>query len=205
MAEVEWDPDLYLGAIKAEIPGFDEFQDAVAEATHGVEARSALELGVGTGETARRVRALHPRVSWIGIDASAAMLTRAKEALPDADLRVSRLEDPLPEGPFNLVVSALAVHHLAAERKRDLFRRIASALEPGGCFVLGDVVVPELPEDAQIEIDWVVDLPDRAADQLSWLHESGFEAEVVWSQRDLAVIRAHLKRRGRSNAPPSAL
>ena len=132
------------------------------------------------------------------------MLARAKEALPDADLRVSRLEDPLPEGPFNLVVSALAVHHLAADRKRDLFRRIAFALSPGGCFVLGDVVVPERPEDAQIEIDWVVDLPDRAADQLSWLHESGFEAEVVWSQRDLAVIRAHLKRRGRSNAPPSA-
>jgi hypothetical protein len=25
MAEMDWDPDLYLGAIKVEIPSFDEF------------------------------------------------------------------------------------------------------------------------------------------------------------------------------------
>jgi len=56
--------------------------------------------------------------------------------------------------------------------------------------VLGDVVVPERPEDAQIEIDWVVDLPDRAEDQLVWLDSAGFDAMLVWSQRDLAVIRA---------------
>jgi tRNA (cmo5U34)-methyltransferase len=192
MAEMEWDPDLYLGAIRIEIPRFDEFQDAVAEATRHIDARSVLELGVGTGETARRVRALHRRASWTGIDASTAMLAHASEVLPGADLRLCRLEHELPRGPFDLVVSALAVHHLPADGKRDLFRRIARVLEPRGSFVLGDVVVPERPEDAQIEIDWVVDLPDRAADQLSWLREVGFEAAVVWSHRDLAVIRAQL-------------
>ena len=36
----------------------------------------------------------------------------------------------------------------------------------------------------------VVDLPDRADDQVLWLGEAGFTAGVVWSQRDLAVIRA---------------
>ena len=92
--------------------------------------------------------------------------------------------------PFDLVVSALAVHHLRSELKRDLFARVADALGDGGVFVLGDVVIPERPEDAQIEIDWVVDLPDRAADQVLWLGEAGFTAGVVWSQRDLAVIRA---------------
>ncbi len=198
MAEMEWDPDLYLRAIRVEIPRFDEFQHAVAEATRNVDARSVLELGVGTGETALRVRVLHPRASWTGIDASEAMLAHAREALPDTDLRLGRLEHELPEGPFDLVVSALAVHHLRPDGKRDLFRRIASVLERGGCFVLGDVVVPERPEDAQIEIDWVVDLPDSTADQLSWLREVGFVAEVVWAHRDLAVVRAHLwsSRRG---------
>jgi len=33
------------------------------------------------------------------------------------------------------------VHHLDAGEKADLFRRVAAALEPGGRFVLGDVVV----------------------------------------------------------------
>jgi len=192
MADVEWNPELYLREIRIEIPRFDDFQDAVAAATLGVEARSVLELGVGTGETAKRVRALHPAAAWTGIDASDAMLGRARDVLPDADLRLSRLEDPLPTGPFDLVISALAVHHLEAQRKRDLFRRIAGALRSGGWFVLGDVVVPERPEDAQIEIDWVVDLPDSADGQLRWLSDAGFDAQLAWAFRDLAVIRACL-------------
>jgi len=189
MAEMEWNPDRYLDAIRAEIPSYDDFQEAVARATEGVEAVSVLELGVGTGETARRVQALHPGATWTGIDASEPMLRRAMDALPDADLRNSRLEESLPDGPFDLVVSALAIHHLDGSGKRDLFRRIGDALRPGGVFVLGDVVVPERPEDAQIEIDWVVDLPDRVGDQLAWLDDAGFEAELVWSHRDLAVLR----------------
>jgi len=192
MADMEWNPDLYLREIRIEIPLFDDFQDAVAEATVGVEARAVLELGIGTGETARRMHALHPEASWTGVDASRAMLDRARDTLPDADLRLSRLQDPLPAGPFDLVVSALAVHHLDADEKRDLFRRVAESLRPGGWFVLGDVVVPERPEDAQIEIDWVVDLPDRAADQLAWLSHAGFDAELVWSHLDLAVLKAKL-------------
>ena len=83
----------------------------------------------------------------------------------------------------------MAVHHLDGAAKRDLFRRVSAALRPGGRFVLGDVVVPERKEDAQIEIDWVVDLPDRVDDQLSWLDEAGFDAQLVWSHRDLAVMR----------------
>jgi tRNA (cmo5U34)-methyltransferase len=193
MADMEWNPDLYVREIRIEIPLFDDFQDAVAEATVGVETRAVLELGVGTGETARRVRARHPEASWTGVDASRAMLDRARDTLPDADLRLSRLQDPLPAGPFDLVVSALAVHHLDADEKRDLFRRVAESLRPGGWFVLGDVVVPERPEDAQIEIDWVVDLPDRAADQLAWLSHAGFDAELVWSHRDLTVLKAKLR------------
>lgn len=187
---MEWDPDRYPAAIRKEIARFDEFQDAVAAATAGLDARRILELGIGTGETARRVYALHPGAALTGIDASEPMLARARELFPDADLRLGRLEDPLPEGSFDLAVSALAVHHLPPGGKQDLFRRIAAVLRPGGRFALGDVVVPDRAGDAQIEIDWVVDLPDRVDDQLVWLEEAGLDAELVWSDRDLAVIRA---------------
>jgi hypothetical protein len=54
MAEIGWNPEVYVREIRIEIPRFDDFQDAVAPATLGVEAHSVLELGVGTGETARR-------------------------------------------------------------------------------------------------------------------------------------------------------
>jgi len=190
VAELDWDPDRYATGIRHEIAHFDDLQDAVAEATRGLAARSVLELGVGTGETARRVRPLHPDASWMGIDASAAMLGRARETLPDADLRLGRLEDPLPDGPFDLVLSALAVHHLPGPGKQDLFRRIAAVLEPGGSFVLGDLVVPQRPEEAEIAVDRVHDLPDSVSSQLAWLRDAGLDGRITWSRRDLAVIRA---------------
>jgi tRNA (cmo5U34)-methyltransferase len=185
-----WNPDTYLDQMLAEIPGYAELQEQAAAATEGIEARTILELGIGTGETARRVRANHPAATFTAIDSSAEMLDRAREVHPDADLRLSRLEDPLPEGPFDLVFSALAVHHLDGAGKRDLFGRVHDVVGPGGRFVLADVVVPEREEDQQIGIDWVMDLPDRLDDQLEWLRAVGFDAEPTWAFKDLAVIRA---------------
>ncbi len=188
----EWDPETYLAAMLEEIPGFEELEAAVADATAGVAAHAVLELGTGTGETALRVLAVHPGARWVGIDASAAMLRRAAERLPNADLRVGRLEDDLPAERFDLVVSALVVHHLDAAAKRDLFARVARVLAPGGRFVLGDLVVPRAGEAGPIEVDGVMDVPDTAADQLAWLREAGFEASAEHVRADLAVLVADL-------------
>ena len=195
VASFEWDPDAYLDQMLDEIPGYEELEDAVAEATRGVDIHAVLELGTGTGETALRVLDLHPNVRWTGIDASEPMLARARERLPHADLRLARLEDRLPDGPFDLVVSVLAVHHLDGPGKRDLFQRLAAVLRPGGRFVLGDVVVPERKEDAVIEIDWVMDLPSTVAEQLGWLDEAGFDAEATHMRPDLAVFVATRRQR----------
>jgi tRNA (cmo5U34)-methyltransferase len=142
VTEWEWDPDTYLAEMADEIPGYEELQEAVAAATADARATRVLELGTGSGETALRVLANQAGVGWVGIDASEPMLGRARERLPGADLRLQRLEDELPSRPFDLVVSALAVHHLDGAGKQGLFSRAAGVLEPGGKFVLGDVVVP---------------------------------------------------------------
>lgn len=192
MTDHVWNPDTYLDEMAAEIPGYDELQEAAAAATDGLDVRAALELGVGTGETALRVLARHPDARWTGIDASEPMLARARERLPGADLRLGRLEDDLPAGPFDLAVSTLAVHHLRAEAKRDLFRRVARVLRPGGRFVLADLVVPRPGEAGPIFVDWEMDVPDSAADQVAWLRETGFEADAAHVRADLAVIVADL-------------
>lgn len=190
MTEFEWDPSAYLGQMLDEIPGYAELEDAVAAEATG---RTILELGTGTGETALRVLARNPGARLTGIDASEAMLAAARPRLPaDADLRVQRLEDPLPEGPFDLVVSVLAVHHLDADGKRDLFTRLSRITRD---FVLGDVVVPERPEDAVVEIDWVEDLPSSVPEQLGWLDEAGFDAEASSVTPDLAVFVARRRPR----------
>jgi tRNA (cmo5U34)-methyltransferase len=118
------------------------------------------------------------------------MLAHARAALPAADLRVGRLEDELPPGPFDIVVSALAVHHLDGDGKAHLFRRICDVLRPGGRFVLGDVIVPEDPADVVTPIDGDVDKPSTVDDQLAWLRIAGFDADVAWRERDLAVLVA---------------
>ena len=189
MTEFRFDPDTYLEEIRADIPVFDELQEETARATEGVAAEAILELGVGTGETARRVLALYPGARLVGIDENEEMLAAAGL---DADLRVSRLEDRLPQGPFDLVVSCLAVHHLDSEGKRDLFRRIGEVLQPGGRFVLADVVVPAREEDQVTPTTPDFDRPDPLDAQLRWLEEAGFEPETTWTWKDLAVVRADL-------------
>jgi trans-aconitate methyltransferase len=194
MGQFHFDPDNYNQLMAEEVPAYSRLQRAVAEAAGahaaagGQPAQQLLELGTGTGETAVHVLAAHPGADLVGIDASWAMLERARPRLPDADLRVARLEDPLPEGPFDLVFSALAVHHLDGPGKADLFLRVADVLAPGGRFVLGDLVVPEDPADVVTPIDGVFDQPSTVAEQLVWLADAGLAAALTWSERDLAVM-----------------
>jgi tRNA (cmo5U34)-methyltransferase len=132
----------------------------------------------------------HPAARAVGIDESDAMLSVARTVVPNADLRVARLQDELPDGPFDLVVSALAVHHLDAHEKAALFRRVAQRLTVGGRFVLADVIVPDDHVDAITPLDEGYDLPSRAAEQLQWLADAELVPALRWQHRDLAVLVA---------------
>jgi len=190
MGQFHWDPASYLALMHDEVPGYERLQDELAAAT--IDAATILDLGTGTGETARRVLDRHPGAHLTGIDESEGMLAAARTALAGrpVELRTGRLEDPLPPGPFDLAVSALAVHHLDEAGKADLFARVAAALRPGGRFVLADVVVPDDPTDAVVPLSPDYDLPSPVADQLEWLRGAGLDPTVTWRERDLAVIAA---------------
>lgn len=187
-----WQPATYLELMLGDIPEYERFEDEAADATRGVDVREILELGSGSGETARRVLDRHPGARLQGIDDSEEMLAAARELLRgrDATFAVGRIEDPLPAGPFDLVVSALAVHHLDGRQKRALFARVAAALRPGGRFVLADVVVPDDPAVVRTPQTPGYDRPSSVAEQLRWLAEAGLEARVGWTHRDLAVLVA---------------
>lgn len=188
-SQYHFDPSSYEAMVTAEVPGYHRLQAAVAEAASACPAARILDLGTGTGATARAVLAAQPNAQLVGVDESTDMLAVARRVLPaSADLRVGRLQDPLPAGPFDVVVSALAVHHLDRVGKADLFRRVADVLVPGGRFVLGDVIEPVDPADVVTPIDGVFDQPSSVADQLAWLADAGLDAEAVWVERDVAVL-----------------
>lgn len=179
-AQLHWDPDTYLETIRSEVPRYDELQ-AETIAAIPFAPRRVLELGVGTGETARRLLERHPEAQLTGLDSSAEMVFRTRELPGVSEVRLARMEDPLPDGPWDLVISVLSVHHLDAAGKRDLFRRVR---EHSRALVIGDVV--EVPAERRVApLEEGFDMPSPASDQAEWCN-----GEVVWEADDLAVIRA---------------
>jgi tRNA (cmo5U34)-methyltransferase len=192
VSQFHFDPDTYLEVIRAELPAYDELEQAVGDATAGGDVRRVLDLGVGTGETTRSVQRLHPDASFVVLDEHPGMLELVAARIPAVERTITGdLLDALPDERFDLVVSALAVHHLDSPRKRALFARLRDVVADGGRFVLGDVIVPDDPADAVTPIEPGVDLPDRLDDLLAWLRDAGFDAEVTWRWHDLVVVRAH--------------
>lgn len=139
-----WDPALY-SAFTEVFAGYRDLQAEVVAATGDLPVERFLDLGCGTGETAGRLLDLHHTATAVLVDANRAMLRAARTSLPSRRVTAVRqlLEDPLPGGPFDLVVSVLAVHHLEPSEKAALFARIREVLVPGGRFVLGDLVLEE--------------------------------------------------------------
>jgi tRNA (cmo5U34)-methyltransferase len=174
--QFHWDPDTYLDAIRGELPRYDELQERAIEAIPEPPAR-VLELGVGTGETARRLLERYPDAEMTGLDSSTEMAFRAREL--GIEVRLARMEDPLPDGPWDLVIAVLSVHHLRDPEKRDLLRRVR---EQSRALVIADVVA--VPEPVA-PIDPEHDFPVPAGNLARWC-----EGEVVWSVEDLAVVRA---------------
>ena len=192
MGQFHFHPDDYL-ELMSELPAYEELQDRVASLTEGLSVARILELGTGTGETSRRVLAHHPDAGLVGVDESAEMMAVARKVLPAESIEsfiVQGIEDPLPEGPFDLVISALTIHHLDGPGKADLFERVARVMEPGAVFVMGDVIVPDDPADAVTPLTPEYDMPDRTEVLVAWLNHAGFDADVAWTFKDLVVVRS---------------
>jgi len=121
MGQFDWTPEVYLERIRAEIPGYDELQ-AQAVAAIPFPPERVLELGMGTGETTRRLIQAYPDAWVIGLDSSPDMVFRARQSYDDVQL--ARIEDPLPDGPWDLVISVLSVNQLDDDKKQALCRRV---------------------------------------------------------------------------------
>jgi hypothetical protein len=67
---------------------------------------------------------------------------------------------------------------------------VASALRPGGRFVLGDVVIPPDAGPGAIPLTDGWDKPSTAVEQLQWLRDAGLIATLVWQEDDLALLTA---------------
>jgi len=188
-----------------------------------------LDLGAGTGMLAGFVLDAYPGCEVTLFDGAGQMLDRAREVLDGRPVSFVQgdMYGELPDGPWDAIVSALAIHHLEDHGKRHVFGEALRILRPGGIFVNSEHVLgPTPPLDAEyrrwhesearaagIDDDEWAAAEDRMTadhlrplpDQLEWLAEAGFEdVDCLFKDRGYAVMFGRKAAEpGRSEGGPS--
>jgi len=200
------------------IPEMKQYYGAAVWAAEAPgHAPAILDIGAGTGLLSAMILQKFPGARMTLMDIAANMLDVAKERFAGrekiryvvSDYSVSDLG-----GPYDLVCSALSIHHLSPEDKQRLFVRIFAALRPGGMFVNADQAEGETPyfRDRYMEY-WndflkngplnteenreilrrreTLDRNEKLSVQLAWLRNAGFsDVDVVYRNRTFIVTVA---------------
>jgi trans-aconitate 2-methyltransferase len=161
---------------------------------------TVLDAGCGTGRVTAALLERLPRGRVIAVDASPAMVARAREALgPRAEVRVADLRELELEQPVDLVFSTATFHWI---HEHDvLFVRLHEALKPGGrleaqCGGRGNVqsvvdaigrlavTQPWEPHLAAVAHPWRFSGPEEADPTL---RAAGFQDVRCWLERRAAT------------------
>ena len=220
-------PD-YDGARRALVPGFDGFYGAAVESIpfERDEPLRVLDLGAGTGILSAMVAERFPNSRVTLVDISVEMLRVARRRFAAEQGRfefrvMDHARKPLPGRPrgYDLVVSALSIHHLTHGDKRELFEKVYASLSSGGWFVNADQVLGPTPEaEALYGEDWLrrvreagvgqeelaAALARMKADknatlkaQMGWLEEAGFGSVESFYEDGRFAVYGGLKGRRR--------
>jgi tRNA (cmo5U34)-methyltransferase len=199
------------------IPQFEDFyQNAVRAADCPGLEPAILDIGAGTGLLSALLLQKFPRAALTLMDISDNMLQVARDRFSGREgisYRAGDYRNEELDGPYDIICSALSIHHLEHDEKRSLYRRIHNALNPGGVFVNAEQVEGETPEQhlryMKYWDDFVssgplpqpvakramarrdtLDRMEKLSVQLSWLREVGFSSvDVVYKNRMLVVMR----------------
>jgi len=181
----------------------------------GIDVRRVVDVGAGTGAFLRELLQEFAGADGVWVDASDAMLERARRSLADLGRRVTFAIGDLREPESlpltgDVVVSARAIHHFRPETIERFYRAAADALSPGGFFVnLDHFAAPGdwepryrairrsfVGRDAGARDSHPHDAPPQPLDDhLRWLREAGFEEpDVPWRFFWTALIVARTAR-----------
>jgi len=115
-----------------------------------------LDIGSGQGVVASWFLEAFPKGAAYGLDISDAMMDEGRQRMARfgerfdyiaGDFGAGNLPAAVVEqGPYDLIVSARAIHHLAPEEIRHLYANVYGLLNTGGAFFNFDAAVPADPE-----------------------------------------------------------
>ncbi|XEC93428.1 class I SAM-dependent methyltransferase [Paenibacillus tarimensis] len=197
------------------IPCFDDFYTiSVSLAEAGTHSPDILDLGAGTGLLSSLLLQKYPEARLTLIDISEKMLQIAKARFK-GNTNVKYILDDYTKfnsnGKFDIIVSALSIHHLSDPDKRELYKNTFLNLKKNGVFINADQVLGHTPFfDALYKNDWKKKVEagrlsaaeiesayertklDRMSDlhtQLDWLREIGFsDTDCVYKYYNFVVM-----------------
>jgi tRNA (cmo5U34)-methyltransferase len=203
------------------IPSFDDFYGAaLALIPFQPEERfRVLDLGAGTGLFASFVAQHYTNAEFTLYDISDKMLDEARKRFSDSRTKVTYVVRDYSreaiEGRFDLVISALSIHHVAHADKENLFKRLFECIDANGMFINADQVMGATPSIdelyrstwlKQIRTNGVTDEMLAAAlermkedkmstlsDQLDWLRKAHFSEVTCWYQNFSLVVYSGCK------------
>jgi tRNA (cmo5U34)-methyltransferase len=182
------------------IPCFDDFyRVAVSVASASMENPDILDIGAGTGLLSAFLMERYPKASFTLIDISEKMLEIAKDRFrgnSNVKYIVADYSKYHFVEKYDMVVSALSIHHLEDEEKKEIYKKSYSLLKQNGILINADQVYGEtlfienlnkkiwrqyiedsgLPEEEilagyeRIKLDKESTLDQ----QMNWLKEAGF-------------------------------
>lgn len=122
------------------IPCFEDYYINTTKfiASNITEPRRILDLGAGTGLLPYFWYQHYPESEYVLVDIADDMLNIARKRFAGIDkvtYRVMNYSDGLPNGDFDVIISALSIHHLENDEKTKLFAKIYDKLPAGGLFV----------------------------------------------------------------------
>ena len=202
----------YDTRIRTFIPDYDAMLDVAASLVPR-QARTIVDLGIGTGALSVRCVRAAPRAGVVGIDVDAAIAALAARRLRGRLTTVigSFLRTPLPA--CDAAVASFALHHVRTRAaKASFYRRVRRALRPRGRLIIVDCqpAIDRTLRAAQRDA-WLDHLrasypPAKARGLLAaWSREdvyvpleieqqlltrSGLRPAVVWRRGAFAVISA---------------
>ena len=198
------------------IPEMDDYYSAAVWAAECTNSHPAiLDIGAGTGLLSALIIQKYPDASLTLVDLSESMLSMAKERFAGRK-HVRYITGDYSSvdfaGRYDLICSALSVHHLEQDDKRRLYKKIFDNLHPGGIFVNADQVLGETPDiNRRYMAYWdeflepcplspedtkqvlyrreTFDKNEKLSVQLAWMQDCGFTSiDVVYKNRLFVVF-----------------
>jgi ubiquinone/menaquinone biosynthesis C-methylase UbiE len=98
-----------------------------------------LDAGSGTGNLAVLIEKTGARA--VGIDFSSAGVAIHKKKIPNADVRIGDLTEPLPfpDNHFDKICSNNVIYTISCEKRPELFKEFYRVLKPGGVIVISNI------------------------------------------------------------------